>query len=243
MLKKNIYIIASVCLAVISLQFQSCKKQDTPTYDSGNYLHFDRVAENKQRIDTAYFSFSHHPGEDKVTRYFKVSLIGQILTEDKEYEVVVLNGDNQLGVPYTTAKEGQYKVPEKLIFRKGVLSDSLTITVFRDKVSEGEEYYVTLRLISNDNFGVGYYQNTDIKLRFDNKLVTPIWWTNEIRIVYFGEFSEKKLETIILANPGFTSVEGMNGTEMTKVALKTKAYIREHGVVEENGDPMVLPIN
>lgn len=211
-------------------------------YNSGAYLHFDKYAGSKTRIDTAYFSFSHFPGNDEVTHYFKVSLIGQILTEDKEYEVTVLSGNDLNDMPYTTAEEGQYKFPEKLIFKKGVLSDSLAITVLKSNVLEGKEYYMTIRLKDNNNFSVGYFQNTDVKLRFNNILSQPLWWNNGITNGYFGVYSKKKLETIMLANPGFTTTEGMNGTEKTKIGLITQKYIREHGITEENGDPMVLPI-
>lgn len=210
-------------------------------YDSMNYLHFDKYI-GRERIDTALFSFTHYPALDEVTHYFKVSLIGKTLNEDKEYEVTVLSGNDLKDIPYTTAKEGQYTFPEKLIFRKGVLSDSLAITVLKNSVPEGEEYYMTVRLKANDNFGVGYYQNTDVRLKFNNIPSTPLWWDNGITRGYFGVYSKKKLETIMLANPGFTTTEGMSSTDKTKIGIITNAYILEHNVTEENGDPMVLPI-
>ena len=81
-----------------------------------------------------------------------------------------------------------------------------------------------------------------MKIRFNDQEVIPLWWTQEVTDAYLGKNSFKKLETIIAANEGFSTFEGLSDTEKRKIALKTKAYILANNIKEENGDPMEIPM-
>lgn len=230
-------------LSAICIYMQSCSPKEIETYSSDNSLFFERYVKTADgsdqiRIDTVSLSFSDYVGAEVIEIPFTVKLIGNPLSEDKEYKVVP--------VPeLTTAEIGQYTLPETLIFRKGVSTDTLNVTVHKDQLNDGQEVYVTLRLTANENFGLGYATYGDIKIRFNNKIVRPGWWNDEfVTESLFGEFSFKKLETIIAANPGFTTIVGMNQTEMRIVALNTSEYIKKHGITEdEEGEiPMEIPM-
>ncbi len=230
-------------IVALSLTVMSCNESDTITFGDENYIYFDKYTPGTtDRIDTVKYSFSYFPTEDKIVHHFKVSLIGHYLTEDKEYKIEVLDGEDEDGVPYTTALSDHYEITETPIFRKDRVSDTLTVTLFKDKVKEGEEYYLTLRLVANENFGLGYYDYKDVKIRYNNADEKPLWWNAEITATIFGEYSKEKLHTIMLANPGFVSTEGMGLTEMRKIALKTKDYIAENNIKEADGTDMTMPI-
>ena len=93
-----------------------------------------------------------------------------------------------------------------------------------------------------ENFALGYVGYRDVKIRFNDKIVKPLWWTDDVVKGYLGEYSFEKFETIVLANEGFTTFDGLSGTEKRKIALNTKDYIALHGITEKDGSPMYIPI-
>lgn len=238
-------IIKSIYFAlVIMAGAQSCRIQEVETFSGDDkYVYFQRYIKNDKgesvRVDTVSMSFSHYYGVTEFTQDFYLGLIGQIPTEDLEYEVVVV--DN-----LTTATPDQYSLPEKLVFRKGMLQDTLKITVYKDKIANDDERVLRLRLVETEDLKLGMNSPldpyTDIQFRFNNKITQPLWWTEDVSTVFFGQYSYKKFETIIAANPGFTSIEGMSSAEIRKIALNTKEYIKEHNITEEDGSPMTFPI-
>ncbi len=232
-------------LPILALLFtiKSCKESDTILFNDDNYIYFDRVdPDTNNRIDTVKYSFSHFPTADEIVHYFKVSLIGNLLTEDREYEVEVLTGKDADSVLYTTALEEHYTIQEQPVFRKNRTSDSLMVTLFKDKVPAGKEFYMTIRIIPNDYLGLGYFNYKDVKIRYNNIDEKPLWWNAEISATIFGEYSKEKLSTIIAANPGFESTEGMGLTEMRKIALNAKEYIAANNIKEADGSDMIIPI-
>ena len=96
--------------------------------------------------------------------------------------------------------------------------------------------------MENENFGLGYIGYTDVRVRFNDMKMKPLWWTKEIELAFLGPYSYEKLEAIVAANEGFTTFEGLDITTRRKIALNTKEYIRKHGITEANGDAMVIPI-
>ena len=204
-------------LAALSLV--SCDKQEIETYHANRSLFFERwkqtSATARERIDTVGYSFSHYVGETELTHEFQIKLIGALLEEDTEYRVSVVDS-------LTTATGDQYSLPEKLMFHKGMASDVLPVTLKKAPSLKDKQVYLTLRLVANENFG--------------------LWWTQEVTDAYLGKYSFKKLETIIAANEGFSTFEGLSDTEKRKIALKTKAYILANNIKEENGDPMEIPM-
>lgn len=242
--KKNFRsIILLGCVIAISLSIQSCKQQVIETYSENRALFFERSIKAADgigniRIDTISVSFSHYIGAETIKLPFTIRLIGDLLQTDKEYKVVP--------VPeLTTAKSGQYTIPTPALFRKGMSTDTLYVTLHKDKVATDEEVFVTLRLTENENFGLGYMTYDDIKIRFNNKIVKPLWWDDDyVTAALFGNYSFKKLETIVAANPNFKTIVGLSQTDQRIIALETKKYIKEHGITEDEEGliPMDIPM-
>ncbi|MGM9739991.1 MAG: DUF4843 domain-containing protein [Candidatus Cryptobacteroides sp.] len=245
MKKAIITTIVSVVLAAVAVQ--SCKVQEVPVFSGDDtYVYFKRYIKdedgNNVRVDTVQMSFSHYYGATEYTQEFYLGLVGQVPERDMEYAVELVEDQ-------TTAEPGQYSLPEKLIFREGHIEDTLRVTVYKDKLADGDERVLRLRLVESDDLKVAYTNPTDsyaeIQLRFNNRIVKPTWWTNNIAKVFFGEYSYKKYTTIIIANPGIDpqTIGDLSSAELRNIALKTKEYIRENGITEEDGSPMMIPIN
>ena len=130
---------------------QSCDKQEVFSYESEHALFFERWKQvslsERYRLDTVNYSFSHYVGVEDIEHQFKINLIGNLLEEDAEYKVIVVDS-------LTTATEDQYTIKNP-VFRKGRSSDSLTVVVHKTPVLKDKSVHLTLRLVENENFGLG----------------------------------------------------------------------------------------
>ncbi len=233
-----------ISILFISLYgFSACSHEEIDSYSADRCLYFIRYQKNSEgknvHVDSVSVSFSHYYGVTEYTQPFYVGLIGDLLTEDKEYRIEVVEKGS-------TVSPGQYSLPEKLIFHKGCVMDTLPITIYKDKMKEDEECKLILRIMPNENFKVGYsavgdsYRN--IIFCFNNKISKPLWWNSDIDAVFFGTYSYEKLETIFKACPDFTTADGLTSTELRIVALKVKKYIEDNGITEKDGEPMEIPM-
>ena len=215
---------------------QSCAKQEVEVFSgSERYVYFKRYIKDKDgksvRVDTSMMSFSHHYGATEFTQDYYLGLVGQVPEKDLTYEVQIVEDG-------TTATPDQYSLPEKFVFRKGQLEEVFPITVYKNKIKEGDEKVLKLRLVDSHDLKVAFNNPTDsytdIQFRFNNKISKPLWWDNTITGAFFGEYSYKKYETIIKANPGFTTIEGLSSAEIRMVALNAKDYIEKNGITEDD---------
>ena len=238
-MKRNIIGLLLLSCVFLTMSLQSCDKQEVETFDSEHALFFDRWKKisdvKRERIDTVGYSFSHYVGKTELVHNFKISLIGNLLSEDTEYRVVVVDS-------LTTALPEQYTLPEPPVFHKGQSTDVFSVVLHKTGSLKDKEVHLTLRLMENENFELGYVGYRDVKIRFNDKIVKPLWWTDDIKDAYLGEYSFEKFETIVLANEGFTTFDGLSDTEKRKIALNTKTYIARHGITEKDGSPMFIPI-
>lgn len=243
MKSNKISLIISFAFAAL-VAIPSCKVQEVDVFSAKeSYVYFKRYIKDKDgknvRVDTAMVSFSHHYGVTKYTQDYYLGLVGQLPTKDLEYNVEVVKDK-------TTAEPGQYSLPEKFIFKKGQTEDILPITIYKDKLKDGDERVLVLRLVESNDLKLAFNNPadsyTDISFRFNNKISKPLWWDKNITGAFFGEYSYKKYETIIKANPGFTTIEGLSSAEIRMVALNAKDYIEKNGITEDDGKEMEIPI-
>ncbi|MGN1233604.1 MAG: DUF4843 domain-containing protein [Candidatus Cryptobacteroides sp.] len=236
-----------ITVVLVSAAVQNCSKQEVPVFSGDEtYVYFKRYIKDEEgknvRVDTVQMSFSHYYGVSEHTQDFYLGLVGQIPERDLEYAVEVVED-------MTTAEPDQYSLPEKLIFRAGHTEDVLPVTVYKDKIADGDERVLRLRLVASDDLKVAYSSPTDsytdIQLRFNNRIVKPTWWTNTITKVFFGDYSYKKYTTILMANEGLDpqDIGSMSSAELRTIALNTKEYIKKNGITEDDGSAMIIPIN
>lgn len=240
-MKKLDYRIKSLALfSLICLCLTACKIDEIETYHSKRALFFPRVhPENSQLIiDSVFVSFSHYQGKDELQVPFTISLVGPLLKQDLEYVVTI---DQEK----TTAQKIDYVLPEKCLFRKGMIRDTLWVTIKKANLKD-DDYLLVMRVEANENFSVGYYNRQVAKLAFNNIISQPGWWDKQITEVFFGAYSYKKLTTIIdaakEAGIEFVGTEEMPLSEIRKIALIAKYYIAKNGITEDNGDEMIIVV-
>lgn len=240
MMKRYIYLfILFVCFGS-GLVIQSCDTLEAEAFGNENALYFERSVYNRAenvhvRVDTAKLSITHYPGMEQIEHPFRILLIGDTLPEAREYKLEVVDS-------LTNIEDGIVTLPEKLLFEKGVVTDSLWITIHATKIPKDKEFYITFRLVANENFGVGYKGYTDVKLWVNNKQSQPSWWDSSIEKVFLGPWSPEKFEALVIATKGINSFEGLSATMKRVYALQLKDYIAKEGITEADGKPMVIPI-
>lgn len=241
-MKRYTFLFILFACYVCSLCMQSCTTEGTELYGQERFLYIERQVKRGEginrewvRVDTAVVSIAHHPNVEQIEQPFRICLVGDTLVADAEYKMIVVD-------TLTSMEDGMVTLPDKFIFKKGVVADSLWLTIHADKVPDNGEFYITLRIVGNENFGVGYKGYTDVKLWFNNKNTKPDWWNSRVVDVYLGEWSPEKFNTLVLATDGVASFEGLTASVMRLYSLMLKDYIEENGITEANGDPMVVPI-
>lgn len=236
-MNRHIGIMLVFALVLIGL-VQSCDTMKVEPFGEERALYFEKrvyVDNEWKTVDTAVIAITNYPGQEELRHPFRICLIGDVLPEDTEYSLVEVDS-------MTTARKGMVTLPERLVFRKGVVADSLWLTLHTTQVGVDEEYYITFRLVPDANFGAGLKGYQEVKLWFNNKQIIPLWWDKRVVQVYLGEWSPKKFETLVLATGGINSFEGLSASEMRRYALVLKDYIRANGTTEADGSPMIVPI-
>lgn len=224
-MKSHIILIVSLPL------FWACSEDKTYEYTSVRYLYFSKpeVADSVTRL-----SFSHYPGEKEKVVYLNVALAGDLLAEEAEFQLAV-DADS------TTATSDQYKVALNHVFPARKTQHTIEVKLKNDNL-KGKEAILYLRIIENENFMPGLRKNRAARIVFDDIDSQPLWWTEEIEELFLGPWSAKKYAEFVLST-GVKDLTGYEFTEIRKLCLKFKNDIRIKGLTEENGEPMVVPVN
>ena len=229
-MKKYIIIL---CLIIATI---SCSKEDVERFSSQRQLFFP----NENGQDTVNISFSHYPGQNTVKVPFVLSLIGPTPSEDLEYKVSVVDS-------LTPAITGDYELPTSPIFRKERTSDTLWITLHKEKLEE-KSYLLKIQIEGNSNFIAGYHDKQQAQLRYNNIISCPLWWDEVIETEYLGIYSKEKYDAFILVT-GEVSLENKEPWEKRELCLQLKKAIEasladddpNNDIKEANGSPMIIP--
>jgi len=228
------------------LAFCSCQKEDVTMYDQfSHYLYIP--TENEVNITT--FSFQHHLGVEDYEIQFPVKMAGQKLPEDKTFLVEVVNDEKS-----TTALPGDYTLPREQVFHAGVFEDVIKFTIHKtENLKAGNEVTLTIRLVSNENFGVAEYigdaddkwtaESVTAKITFSDNISKPEWWDTRITNHFLGKYSNAKYSYFIMST-GVSDLSGLDFTEIRELVLQFKNDLLLHPEwTEANGDPIIVVVN
>lgn len=230
-----------------TLQLPSCKIDDIETYKStDNALWFDYWGdwddelESYIRFDTTEISATFFPGKDSYTHYFKINLIGSMLSEPKAYKIELVDSlSNKEALKYI-------KVPKIPLFGADVVSDSLAVVFQFTGIPEGFRGRLVYDMVESDFFRMGFKGYNRIIVWVNNIISKPLWWKAEITDVYLGKFSPKKFEEFV-RHTGKTTLEGVDSFNRRKICLDFKKHVETSGLLDkdENGNefPMEIPIS
>jgi len=184
--------------------------------------------------DSVEVSFFFYPGQDQITIPVGVSLVGDLIETDKEFEIA-FDTEN------STADETDFEIPEELVFRAGRSSDTINITLNKSEKLNDSTFKLILNVIPNSNFKAGKNEYCALKIYFTSQVSKPDWWDKDIDQVYLGEFSAEKFNLFFEVS-GQSDLTDLHLSVVRQYALKFKRYLSENPTYEEDGSLMIVPV-
>lgn len=96
---------------------------------------------------------------------------------DRHYNVALVSNESK------GMTEELYTMPQTQTFRRGLVQDTLKITIHLDRMSTTDDYKARIALVPNDDFkaGVPEYQYVDISFT-KNLSIAPNFWNNNSKL-------------------------------------------------------------
>ena len=179
----NRYILIGLLCFVIG----ACSHHTTGFYEGPRYLSFV----NEQGADTAFISFANYPGASTHEVAFVLKLTGNVPDEDLTYRLETIDS-------LTTAGTTDYRLPDRLVFRKDRVTDTLLVTVMSaNPVLAERTLSVGFWIVANEHFQPGLDGQQRARLTFTAVKTKPEWWKGELESLILGTYSAKKMEEFI----------------------------------------------
>ena len=164
--------------------------------------------------DTAYLKFVNDMTKDTTTVSFKmynegedaeipieVSVYGQMQDEDLHFNVIA-------DVERTTLPANLYVLPADCKIRKGLLTDTIYVTLKNDPILRAETKILALQVVEANTVKQGDYLYSRALISVTDRLFKPDWWSvndagteenpgNSVDWYYLGEYSEKKYQMFL----------------------------------------------
>ena len=246
MIKKYIW-----CMGLLLIVLGSCSQEDLVNYDQSTRSLYiptemkDEIGGTIEGIDSTYFSFKQYADITDCEIRFTVILNGQQLEEDQTYRLEIIKEK-------TTALPEDYTVELEQTFHAGVWSDYLSIKLHRTAHLADEKVRLAVRLVPNENFGVGSYigdpywptvrESISCSVTFCDMLSQPDWWDDTITSRFLGEYSDAKYARFIESS-GITDITGYTSTELRLIVQQFSKDIQENGWTEDDGSLMEVVMN
>lgn len=218
----NLFFVAVLCCL-------GCEKEDIPTYSGGDHLLFA-----KELKDSTVFSFLLYSDQNEYQFPIGLLLSGNAFDSDLEYKI---EADTAL----STAVEGtHFRLPEKPVFRKGLLRDTCFVTLIRTPDLLTEEKRIVLMLREKSPLQIGNPEVAAAVIRVNDMIVKPSWWTIMVQYYYLGAYSEAKFRAFIRAT-GIVDLSKASDSEIRMYALQFKYWLVDNPTYD-NGKLITVPV-
>lgn len=192
------YTIWGVLFYTAGLIFASCEEKGLLVNSNDTaYLRFA----NDMTKDTTTVSFRmYNEGEDAEIPV-EVSVYGQMQDEDLHFNISV-------DVERTTLPANLYVLPTDCKIRKGLLTDTIYVTLKNAPMLRTETKVLALQVVEGDGVKQGDYLYSRAFITVTDRLFKPDWWSvndagteynpgNSVDWYYLGEYSEKKYQMFL----------------------------------------------
>lgn len=218
--------------------------------------------------DTAYLRFANDMTKDTTTVSFKmynegedaeipieVSVYGQMQNEDLHFNV-------SADAERTTLPANLYVLPADCKIRKGLLTDTIYVTLKNDPILKTETKVLALQVVEANAVKQGDYLYSRALFSVTDRLFKPDWWLvndagteenpgNSVDWFYLGEYSEKKYQMFLDELKKDDMVfDGKNKQVLRKYSLRLKNTLKqmnegknkEDWVKDEHGNVITVEV-
>ena len=112
-----------------------------------------------------------------------VKTIGMAADYDRPYGIEVVT-DNTTA----TSAEWDPSIINNRSIKAGELTDTIRMTIQRTDVMAHQWMHVTLRVLPNEHFALGYGNLEEVLVSFSDILAKPDWWDTYMGYGYFGNY-------------------------------------------------------
>lgn len=232
---KIIYLLKGLLSCTIALIILSCEEQGLLVNSNNvSYLRFI----NNMTKDTTTVSFkTYNEGEDAVIP-IEVSIRGKIQESDLPFTISVDESR-------TTLPQYLYMLPEECKIRKGLLTDTIYVTLKNDLILQSENKLLALQINEDERIKQGDRLYSRALISVTDRLFKPDWWSvndagteqnpgNSAEWYYLGEYSERKYELFLeVLKEDHVVFDGKNKQVLRKYALKLKNKLKEMNAGKE----------
>lgn len=170
----------------------SCSEKDIDSFDTNtSYIYFDVPyilntdgTESSFRQDSISYSFALDPEEVRDTTIkVVVKIIGMAVDYDRPYSLEVISDQTT-----ATSAEWNPDIIKNRSIKAGELTDTIRIDIKRTEPLQDKWMQVSLRLLPNDNFAIGYDNLKEVKVSFSDILAKPDWWDTWMSMGWMGNY-------------------------------------------------------
>lgn len=249
---KTRYIIGSIFATIGGLMLVSCEEKGLMV--NSNDTAYLRFAKDMTKDTTTVTFRMYDEGEDALIP-IEVSVNGQVQADDLRFNVSV-------DAERTTLPDNLYVLPENCIIRKGLLTDTIYVTLKNDPMLRTETKVFALQVVESEGVKQGDRRYSRALISVTDRLFKPDWWSvndigsedspyNSVDWYYLGFYSEKKYEMFLDELKKDNVVfDGKDKTVLRKYSLKLKNTLKdmnagkpeEEWVRDENGNIIEVPV-
>lgn len=180
------------CLLGLLAVAGACDHDSIDSYDmSTSYIYIDIPytlnmdgTETTYREDSITYSFALDPETvTDTTLNVVVKTIGMTADYDRPYGIEVVTANTT-----ATSAEWDPSIINNRSIKAGELTDTIRLTIQRTDVMEHTWMHITLRVLPNEYFALGYGNLEEVLISFSDILAKPDWWDTYMGWGYFGNY-------------------------------------------------------
>lgn len=195
---KRIYTVWGTLACITCLMFTSCDEKGLLVNDNDvSYLRFSK----DMTKDTTTVSFQMYEEGENAQIAIEVSVSGKLQEVDLYFSV-------SIDESRTTLPAHLYELPNECKIRKGLLTDTIYVTLKNDPILQSETKVLALQVVESDGIKQGVRVYARALISVTDRLFKPSWWSvndagtldqpaNVAESFYLGKYSNKKYEMFL----------------------------------------------
>ena len=194
-----------ILLCVSLLLFLSCEEKDTPLFQDGHEIYFekffvDAMPPGTEAADSTIASFFFYPDNtEDIEAPLVVKLSGTLLTSDLKFGLKVIPEG-------TEATSDEYTLDDFYTFSANTVGEDAlevkdTIFIKLHRGNRAEELVkgipIVVELVPNDEVRLGQVERIRAKIILTTATAPPDWWDKEVEDNLLGVYTEKKFKCFL----------------------------------------------
>lgn len=239
---------------LLSVLFFACSEKETPTFNDGHEIFFEKFFMNEiypgtASADSTEVSYFFYPdGTRNIEIPLVVCLSGRLLVSDITFGLKV-DTENTSATPEEYTIDPSYSFKSTTVGEDATeIKDTIFVKIHRSARMDDTPIRLVVELEPGTALGVGQYERRKAKIIVSTMAIKPDWWTTEVTNNLLGTYSEKKYKLFlneIDVNAEMSSRLIQDRPDQAiKLVMRFKAWLNEQNppITEDDGSLMNVAI-